>query len=144
MDARKEVWGVFAGDKAEYVIGGPTVERLMKSYSQKYNVDYRAQASSVTGYEISKDGGVNWANYYGGMFLASEDLNVINSENRKSDAMWISSPSALGGGAIIAVTYHEMGDYANTWWQYLGFRPVICLKSGIELKEVNAGFELVL
>ena len=144
MDIRKEVWGTFAGDKAEYAIGGPTVEMLMKSYSQKNNVDYRAQASSVTGYEISKDGGVNWENYYGKMFLASEDLYVINLENRKSDAMWISSPSALGGHAILAVTYHEMGDFANTYWQYLGFRPIVCLKSGIELKEIAGGFDLVL
>ena len=36
---------------------------LMKSYSQKYKVDYQAKATSTTGYQISTDGGANWKYY---------------------------------------------------------------------------------
>ena len=82
------VWSVFAGDKAEYAIGGPTIELLMKSYSEKYNVDYRAQASSSTGYQISKDGGVTWKNIYDSMLNTSDSLYTISSTQRTS-AMWI-------------------------------------------------------
>lgn len=55
-----EVWSVYKGEKAEYAIGGPTVEMLMKSYSQKHNLDYQARAKSDIGYEISTNGGKNW------------------------------------------------------------------------------------
>ena len=49
-------------NKAEYVIGAPTIEMLMKSYSQKYGVDYQARTKDILGYELSVDGGKNWAN----------------------------------------------------------------------------------
>ncbi len=56
-------WSVFAGNKAEYAIGGPTIEMFMKSYSQKHNVDYKVQASSSMGYEISTDEGNSWESW---------------------------------------------------------------------------------
>ena len=59
-----DVWNVYKTDKAEYAIGGSTVEMLMQSYSKKMRVDYQAKAVNKTGYQISKDGGINWANYY--------------------------------------------------------------------------------
>ena len=58
-----DVWNVYRADKAEYAIGGPTVEMLMESYSKKMGVDYQAKATNVKGYQISKDGGANWASY---------------------------------------------------------------------------------
>ena len=45
-----DVWNVYKTDKADYAIGGPTVEMLMKSYSKKMGVDYQAKATSATGY----------------------------------------------------------------------------------------------
>ena len=57
-----EAWKYFAGENAEYAIGGPTIELLMNSYSQKYEVDYRAKANSLVGYQISNDGGGSWSN----------------------------------------------------------------------------------
>ena len=32
LDTSEEVWGKFAGDKAKYAIGEPTIELLFKSY----------------------------------------------------------------------------------------------------------------
>ena len=59
-----DVWNVYKADKAEYAIGGPTVELLMASYNNKKGTDYQAKAVSKIGYQISEDGGANWANYY--------------------------------------------------------------------------------
>ena len=50
-------WGGYkdAGGKAEYAIGGPTIEMVMNSYSQSHNVQYQAKAIDSTGYQISSD-----------------------------------------------------------------------------------------
>ena len=92
------IWSDFAGEKAEYAIGGPTVEILMASYSKKYGVDYKARASSATGYQISKDGGVNWANYdYTGIINVNDNLYISNGDT------WLASPSASGIDAVMGL-----------------------------------------
>ncbi len=57
-----EVWSVYKGEKAEYAIGGPTLEMLFNSYNQKYktNNKYQARVIDKKGYELSYDGGTNW------------------------------------------------------------------------------------
>lgn len=54
------VWNVFAGETAEYAVGGPTLELLIKSYNQKHKVDYRTRANDYGGYQVSVNGGSNW------------------------------------------------------------------------------------
>ncbi len=55
-------WSDFSGDSAEYAVGEPTIEMLLKSCSQKYKVDYRAEAPNYRGYRISLNGGTSWMN----------------------------------------------------------------------------------
>ena len=86
-------WSGYEGEYAEYAIGGPTIEMIMKSYSEKYGVDYRAQASSTIGYLASKDGGASWSDYIASMLSTSDSTYVITSENIAS-GMWVASPSA--------------------------------------------------
>ena len=86
-------WSGYEGEHAEYAIGGPTIEMIMKSYSEKYGVDYRAQASSTIGYLASKDGGASWSDYIASMLSTSDSTYVITSENIAS-GMWVASPSA--------------------------------------------------
>ncbi len=50
----KNVWNVYDGNKAEYAIGGPTIELLFKSYNEKYGTSYVAEATSEVGYSIKK------------------------------------------------------------------------------------------
>ena len=126
-------WSIFAGDKADYAIGGPTVEMLMKSYSQKYNVDYRTQATNDTGYQISKDRGVNWEDYYSGIFNTSDSLYIINSTKR-ANAMWLASPSAHAADNVMYANY--FGGVGNNGGNNIyGFRPVVCLKSDVKLEK---------
>ena len=137
------VWKAFAGDKAEYAIGGPTVEMLMKSYSQKHGVDYQARAKDVVGYEISKDGGVNWANYYSGMLDTRDSLYVIK-DTAKAYAMWLASPSANDATNVMYVDYD--GDVSNGKYDNgrYGFRPLVSLKSNVQLQKNEDGTYTIL
>ena len=141
-----EIWGDYKGEKAEYAIGGPTIELLMKSYSEKYNVDYKAQASSINGYQISKDGGNSWNNLYEPMLNSEDNLYVIKS-NEKAEAMWISSPSAYSNDTILYLRYQGAVSYSNYnsfFDSGLGFRPVICLSTEVKLRKTAEGtYEII-
>lgn len=128
-------------NRAEYVIGGPTVEMLMKSYSQKYKVNYQARAKDTVGYEISKDGGVNWDTYYSGMLKTSDSLYVINSTS-DAYAMWVASPSAYSTDFVMNV--NSNGSVNNTIGNLLGFRPLVSLKSDIQLQKNADGTYTIL
>lgn len=139
-----KIWSSFATDKAEYAIGGPTVEMLFKSCNQKYKVDgidYRAQAISATGYKISKDGGANWATYYNSMSKTDDDLYVLPASSG-ANAMWLGSPCAYLSDYVMGVNCD--GSVSGYTYDYnnLGFRPIVSLKSDITLKAVEGGFEI--
>ena len=146
-----EIWKTFAeGNGAEYAIGSPTIEMLMKSYSQKYDVDYRAQASSNVGYDITKDGGKTWENTYSYMFNTSDMLYVLPSVNtvlesgNKSgaDSMWVASPSTSSTIGIVAITFTGTVGGNGFNGMHTGFRPMVCLKNNVELKTVTGGYEI--
>lgn len=82
-------------NKAEYVIGGPTLEILLKSYSQKHKVDYQARAKDPVGYEISTDGGKTWKNEttVNSEYLDPRDSLYSISSVNDATGMWIASPS---------------------------------------------------
>ena len=135
-----DVWNVYKTDKAEYAIGGPTVEMLIESYNKKMGVDYQAKATSEKGYQISKDGGANWANYYSGMFSTSETLYVLSSHsNSGADCMWLASPSATAGYIVMFVDYDGDVRYYGYDGTGIGFRPVVSLKSGISVTKNDDG-----
>ena len=45
-------WSVYAGEKAEYAIGGPSLELFVKSYNEHYGTGYTTSANSI-GYMIN-------------------------------------------------------------------------------------------
>ena len=111
------IWSSFKTEKAEYAIGGPTVEMLMASYNQKYaskGIDYRARASSATGYEISKDGGTNWSTSYSGMLSTSDSLYVITSQTN-AYGMWLASHSANYTNGVMAVDFRRWCGQSRLW-----------------------------
>ena len=137
------VWKVFAGEKAEYAIGGPTVEMLMKSYSQKHGVDYQARVRDVIGYEISKDKGANWAIQYSGMLYTNDSLYVIK-DTTKANAVWVASPS-IGGADHIFYVNSNGGVHRGLYNQNnIGFRPLVCLKSDVQLQKNADGTYTIL
>lgn len=117
---------------ADYAIGGPTIEMLMKSYSQKYNVDYKAQASNSTGYMISKDGGENFETHYTEMLDVNDSLYVAEYTGTV-DAMWVASPAEISKDAVIYIDCDGTVSVSNV--NAFGFRPLVCLNSSVQLKE---------
>ena len=130
--------------KAEYVIGGPTVEMLFKSYNQKHlGKNYEAKATSATGYQIRVNEG-DWKNYADSAdYLNTTDTLYVLPSSKGADAMWLASPSTYNAYGVMYVGYRGLVSsyyYGNT---YIGFRPLVCLKSGIKLQESGAGFKIV-
>ena len=122
--------------KAEYVVGGPTVELLFKSYNEKYKTAYESQASSATGYQIRKTSSDSWSNYVNSMLKTSDSLYVIT---KQTDALayWLASPSANDTRYVMNVDYN--GDVTIDYYNYNGngFRPLVCLKSDVTLEKVS-------
>ena len=131
--------------KAEYVIGGPTVEMLFRSYNQKHpKKKYEAKATSATGYQIRVNEGT-WKNYADSSadYLDKNDTLYVLPSSKGADAVWLASPSASRTSGVMSVYCDGnvlYDSYGNTG---LGFRPLVCLKSGIKLQESGNGFEIV-
>ena len=98
------VWSVYAGEDAQYAVGGPSIEMVMKSYSQKHGVDYRAQASGATGYQISNNGGSSWETSV--ILSTSDSLYVITSKSN-AYGYWVASPSAFGTNCVMFVNGND-------------------------------------
>ena len=139
------IWSSFASEKAEYAIGGPTVEMLMASYSKKYKSegkDYRAQATSSIGYQISNDGGDNWSTWYSGMLSTSDSLYVITSTTN-AYGMWLASPSDTYDTVYVMSVPYSGYVYNDTYGNtFRGFRPLVCLKSDIQLEADGDGYKI--
>ena len=131
----------FKGNKAEYAIGGPTVELLFKSYNGKYGTTYESQAiessdKTNTGYQIRKTSKDTWANYVSSMLTTNDSLYVIT---KTSDALayWLASPSAFGPSSVMDVDYNGDVDYSTYSTNFYGFRPLVCLQSNVTLEKVS-------
>ena len=134
----KYIWSDFANRTvAEYAVGGPSVEMLMKSYcithSDKKDL-YKTQAVSSTGYKVSNNGGTSYDYYISGMLSTSDTLYVLPSAATSgANAMWLASPSASGNSYVMYVSYSGFVSYNSYSFTYFGFRPLVCLNSNILL-----------
>lgn len=143
-----DIWNNFAGDYAEYAIGGPSVELLFKSYNEKYpdtnypDGKYQAMASTERGYQISIDGGNSYALsiYSSGDGLGDSDSTYVIKSVSDARGMWLASPSALnmnGANYIMMIDYAGIvsnGKYSSS---ENGFRPLVCLNSSVQLKKTG-------
>ncbi len=133
-----KIWSKFANDNvAEYAIGGPTIELLFKSYNATHQTSYVAGATSNTGYQIKKQESDDWSLSISDM-LETEKPYVISDETN-AITMWIASPSNIGSNFVMYVTFNGILGY----WGYNdtgnGFRPIVCLKSEIQLQKSDDG-----
>jgi len=139
------LWSTYKGSKAKYAIGGPTVEMLMKSYSQVYNVEYKAKASSATGYQISCDGGATWKNYmsdYSEYLNRDDSLYVIESYSN-AYAHWLASASNQNGVDLVVIGYDGTVTCNDYTYRNPGFRPLVCLESNARLeKQLDGTFKI--
>ena len=135
-----KAWSPFKdlNGKAMYAIGGPTIEMIMDSYSQKYNVQYKANAVNEIGYKVSKDNGNTWSNSCAEMIEVSDELYIPNSNGAYT--MWVASPSANSDSTIMRVGDRGLVDYNSIDNTLGGFRPVVCLESDVKLQKYENGF----
>ena len=133
-------WSVYKGENADYAVGGPNIEMIMKSYSQKHGVDYRAQASSATGYQVSNNGGASWANNIANMLSTTDSLYVL-TDQAAALGYWVSSPSANNINYVMLVNYTGNVNNASCHdsLALLGFRPLVCLSSDVKLEQLSDG-----
>ena len=140
-DSMKEVayildikaWNGFATDKAEYAIGGPTLELFFKSYNEKYKTSYIAEAMGERGYRIGEYGTANKDGFY--LSNTNDSLYMITSEVNAYRG-WIASPSLYGNNSIFAIDANGYIGNSNT---AAGFRPIVCLKSNVKLQDNGNG-----
>ena len=140
----KAIWtDKFKGNGAEYVVGGPSLDMVLSSYNQFTNQSnvYQSRAENSTGYKMSDDSGTNW-NYSSSSnakYLTQGDTLYRISSTNNAYGYLVSSPSAKYTSNVMSVScsgYVDWNGYGDTG---NGFRPVVCLKSGISLKEVESG-----
>ena len=95
------VWSVYKGEKAEYAIGGPTIELFFKSYNKKYETNYVAGATSVIGYKIGS------GSASGTSLTLSKDktLPYVVTSTSKANSTWLASPSAHSNNYVFYVNY---------------------------------------
>ena len=139
-------WSTFkdSNGKADYAIGGPTLEMLFKSYNQKHpGKNYEAQATSATGYQLRVNGGT-WKNYTDSSsdYLDSSDSLYVLPSSKGANAMWLASPSAINTNLVMYVHYDGFVGYNGYSNGGNGFRPLVCLKSNIQLQESGDGFSI--
>ena len=126
-------WKDFAGDNAEYAIGGPTLELLFKSHNEKYGTKYIAEATSVIGYQIKKQENDTWNDYVFGMI--KKDNLYIGPSNINAYALRIASPSASGVNVVYRIDGNGHVNIDNYSGNNAGFRPIVCLKNNIGLEK---------
>ena len=137
----KSIWtDKFKGNGADYVVGGPSLDMVLSSYNQYTNQNnmYQSRAENSTGYKMSDDSGTNWG-YTSSKYLTQGDTLYRISSTNNAYAYWVSSPSADLTYFVMKVSYGGDVGYYRYDNADGGFRPVVCLKSGISLKEVESG-----
>ena len=140
-------WSPFAtsyNNYAEWAIGGPTIELLFTAYN-KYkgltgSTEYLADAVSATGYKISRDGGINYADSYTQM-IEIDTYSPYRSLDFTSQASgyWLASPSNSSANSVMDVGdggYVDGIDYDNS---SRAFRPLVLLNSNFQLEKTTSG-----
>ncbi len=132
-----KAWEKFKGEKADYAIGGPTSEIFIKSYNQKYpDSQLEYQVRDLEGYSYRNGSSDSWSYSVNSAFETSDPLYVITDYKTKAYVVWLASPSIIHDGDLNGLFG---GTLSVSHWNdvYAGFRPVVCLKSNVNLTQVS-------
>ena len=133
------IWNTFTDStgKAEYAIGGPTLDLFSASYNQKYpNKQIQYQANSI-GYQVRWSTGGSYTTSISA--LPTNDSLYVISDTDKAYAMWLASPSAYDSTGVMNVYFNGYVNGSIYYSKYPGFRPLVCLKSGVQLEQQADG-----
>lgn len=136
------VWTTYyAGEKAEYAIGGPTMELLCASYKDTHPDKYiECEQVNSIGYYVKYSTSTTYGK---SVTSVSKDFNNIyvkeESNTGNANTMFIASPW-LDVPLLYDLNYNGNLGYSNFGYAYGGFRPVVCLKSDIKLEKTTEGY----
>ena len=121
----------YSNDKyAEYAIRGPTLDLYCASYKNTNPDNYLEYSYNKTGYNVKLS-----ANNIPIVTINDRDNLYYITDTNKAYTMWIASPHALDKSVMSVLYYGEISG--STYRSYLGFRPVVCLKSDMQLKKIS-------
>ena len=133
------VWNVYAGENAEYAIGGPTIELFCASYKDTHPLEY-IECDNIReyGYNVKWYDDISFDYYVRN--IPEDEFNsiYIKSDWSKADGMWIASPSTLNSTRVMWATYSGTLNYTFDG-SGLGLRPIVCLKSNVGLEAQSDG-----
>ena len=122
---------------AEYAIGGPTLELWCASYKASHPDKYVECSYNAFGYQVKWSDSTSSPSYDLSGADDYKDLYYIKSNTDKCYYMWLASQSAIDSYYLMHISYNghvETHQYAD---RHTGFRPVICLRSGIQLEKIS-------
>ncbi len=140
------IWSsYYAGEKAEYAIGGPTIELYCASYKDTHPMRYlMCDKVDNIGYYVKWDNG-SYTDVVSGVPTTGEFNSIYSKASIvKAAGMWIGSPASTGNDYFIYDSsnsgFFERLAYDS---RYPGLRPVVCLKSGVQIQKTVNGYEIV-
>ncbi|MBR3133272.1 MAG: type II secretion system protein [Clostridia bacterium] len=127
-------------NKINYVVGGPTLEQFSASYNAKHandtnfdtEVKMNYNENNSYGYFTSRGSG-SFEARVSGFSTEDDNLYFIDNSERVSDAMWLASNSNVFTSSLISAHFGgtvAVGTFKSSKY---GFRPLVCLKSGVSL-----------
>jgi len=125
--------------KAEYAIGGPTVEMFMVAYNQSHGTTWTAEAKSKTEDNTSADGyyvGTSSSSLSSTMSGVDQSANKVYRPETNPDntyGFWLASPMANYNCHLVSVLSNGNVGHSDCRLAGLGFRPLVCLKSNVQL-----------
>ena len=147
MDTTKWSEKFANSDMAEYAIGGPTIQLFCASYKATHPDKYiECDSINSIGYETKwntddkytsstgsvEEGEITGTNLNG---LTKDDFNgiYIKSDKNKSPGMWVASPGGMISLDIYGLTWSGTVGKWSVLHNELGFRPIVCIKSGYDI-----------
>ena len=144
-----EIWNKFedANDKVEYVIGGPRLELFVASFNDTHEEKINFKVTDEEGYEIKMEMDSSYKADLSFMSLMGDidNLYFVDTECIKAYSYWISSPACYKSGQdgyylFTCNGYYHLGTDDSVYYSGCAFRPIICLKSEIQLVEQNGKY----
>ena len=133
------IWEMYINSTyAEYAIGGPTIDLFSASYNKLYTpkIDYRVSAGkSQVYYELkwSEDENYNYELY--GLDTSN---SIYTKSNEKASSVWLASPYDTAVGEAFSVSGNYIRPAVDSGANK-GFRPIVCLKSEVQLNKKSDG-----
>ena len=139
-----EAWSIYAGNKAEYAIGSPTLEMLVASYKDTHPNKYIECGNITTNGYFVKWSSEQYTDHISGATLDDYNSIYFKSDNSKNDGMWVASPSEISPNNLMDTDYMGNIYYAEHTYNGLGLRPIVCLKSDVKVQEQKDGSLLII